>query len=186
MTTGQAVAILCLAAGSLQGATAHGVVTLPVPGGRVVLSQRSAQTVVRWSSHGVQRTVVLPADGGIYPGSLSDAEVLGTIGDQVLVLSVSYDSRPNGGMHYCGAGTETILRVVSFSGRPRQTFEQLVESCWLTIEKGDIAWDKSAHTLSVERTTYSDGEAHTNRIYQMDDKGAVRLIVDAPAEPTSK
>ena len=181
-----AAAVLCLMASSLQSATAHGAVTLPIPGGKVVLSQRSAQTVVHWNSHGIQRTAVLPADGGIYPGSLSDAEVLGTIGDRVLVLSVTYDSRPNGGAHQCGAGTETILRVVSFSGSPRQTFEQLVDSCWLTIEEGDVAWDPSAHTLSVERTTYNDGEAHTNRIYQVDDKGAVRLIVDAPREPSSK
>ena len=183
---GWAVAVLCLAVSELHGATARKAVALPVPGGRVVLSQRSAQTVVHWNSHGIARTAVLPADDGIYPGTLSDAEVLGTIGGNVLVMSVTYDSRPNGGAHQCGAGTETILRVVSFSGSPRQTFEQLVDSCWLTIEEGDVAWDPSAHTLSVERTTYSDGEAHTNRIYQVDDKGAVRLIVDAPEEPSSK
>ena len=183
---GWAVAMLCLMASSLQGATVHGAVRLSVPGGKIVLSQRSAQTVVHWNSHGIQRTAVLPADDGIYPGSLFEAKVLGTIGDKVLVLSVTYGSRPNGGMHMCGAGMETIVRVVSFSGRPRQTFEQLVESCWQTIEEGDVAWDPSAHTLSVERTTYSDGEAHTNRIYQVDDKGAVRLIVDAPEEPSSK
>ena len=182
---GLAVAMLCLVA-SARGATPRKAVTLPVPGGSVILSQRSAQTSVRWDSHGMQRIVVLPADDGIYPGTLSDAEVLGTIGDKVLVLSVTYDSRPNGGAHECGAGTETILRVVSFSGSPRQTFEQLVDSCWLTIEEGDIAWDPAAHTLRVERTAYSDDQAHTNRIYQVDDKGAVRLIVDAPAEPTSK
>jgi hypothetical protein len=178
--------ILCLMTSALHGAVTHKGTTLSLLGGKVVLSQRGAQTVVRWSTHGVSRIAILPADDGIYPGSLSDAEVLGTVDDRVLVLSVGYGSRPNGGMHQCGAGTETMVRVISFSGKPHQTFEQLVESCWLTIDPGDVAWDPSAHTLSVERTTYSDEEGHTNRMYRVDGNGAVRLIGDVPADSSSQ
>jgi len=99
--------MLCLLASGLQGAVAHRGTTLPLLGGKVVLSQRGAQTVVRWSAHGVPRTAILPAEDGIYAGSLSDAEVLGTMGDQVLVLSVSYASRPNGAMHQCGVNAHS-------------------------------------------------------------------------------
>jgi hypothetical protein len=178
--------LLCLMTTGLQGAVAHKGTTLPLLGGKVVLSQRGAQTVVRWSTHGVWRTAILPADDGIYPGSLFEAEVLGAVDDRVLVLSVSYASRPNGGMYQCGAGTETMVRVISFSGKPHQTFEQLVESCWLTIDPGNVAWDRSAHTLSVERTTYHGAEEHTNRIYHVDEAGVVRLIGNVPEESSSQ
>jgi len=91
----------------------------------------------------------------------------------VLILSTDYDSRPGGGARMRGAGTETVLRVITLRPAPRETFRQRTASCWTTVEEGEIAWDAGAGVLSVERWTFSPEVEHLRTRYRVSADGIV-------------
>jgi hypothetical protein len=145
-----------------------------VPGGRVTVTQRSTSTVLAYADRGRSRRIVLPAEEGIYADSLDGASLLGAVPGRVLILSTTYASRPYGGSHACGAGTETVIRVVALRPTLRQAFTTRVESCWTSVESGRIAWDPAARTLLVE-TYGGTAVGHAIKIYAVQEDGTVRL-----------
>lgn len=155
------------------GAAAGRPHSVPVPGGRVTVTQRGTSTVLVYAAGGRSHRVVLPAEAGIYADALDGASLLGAVPGRVLILSTTYASRPHGPMHMCGAGTETVIRVVALRPTPRQTFTERVESCWTNIESGRIEWDPAAKTLLIEG--YDEAGGHADKRYAVGDDGAVRL-----------
>jgi hypothetical protein len=147
---------------------------ISVPGGRVTVMQRGPSTVLAYAVRGRQRSIVLPAEEGIYAGSLDGASLVGVVPGRVAILSTTYASRPNGGSHACGAGMETVIRIVVLRPILRQALAERVDSCWETIESRRIAWDPAARTLLIE--TF-DGTAVGRgvRIFAVQDDGTVQL-----------
>ena len=126
------------------------------------------------SANGRVRRLVLSAEEGIYANALDSAALVGAGPGRVLILSTSYGSRPLGPTHMCGAGTETVIRVILLRPDLRQTFSERVESCWTSIEAGRIVWNRSDQTLLLE-TFGGPGEGHSVKTYAVQDGGAVRL-----------
>ncbi|HEY0184362.1 MAG TPA: hypothetical protein VGC09_16245 [Rhodopila sp.] len=145
-----------------------------VPGGRVTVMQRGLSTVLAYAARDRLRSIVLPAEEGIYAGSLDGASLVGAVPGRIAILSTTYASRPNGGSHACGAGMETVIRIVVLRPIFRQARAERVDSCWKTMESGRIAWDPAARTLLIE--TF-DGTAvgHAVKIFAVQDDGTVRL-----------
>lgn len=171
------VATLGLALALAGGAVAQDRQRLAVPGGSLTITQRGTATALAYSAGGRTRRAVLPHDGTTPAGSLNGASLIGAVQGRLLILSTVYASRPGMPNGMCGAGTETIIRVVALDPALRQTFSQRIESCWLTIEPGEVAWDARAHTLRIERTTYSaDSVEHTETVYAIGDDGSVQPL----------
>jgi len=148
--------------------------SLSVPGGRLTVTQRGTSTVLAYAARRRSRRVVLPAEEGVYAEALDGASLLGAVPGRVLILSTTYASRPHGPMHMCGAGTETVIRVVALRPTLRQAFTERVESCWTSIESGRIEWNALARTLLVEEYGGSvDGRAV--KVFAVQDDGTVRL-----------
>jgi hypothetical protein len=147
--------------------------TLVIPGGWLHIGQRGAQTVLTGTLRGRRLSVTLPADDGIYPRSLDSATLIGTVGDGVLVLSTDYGSRPGNPQGQCGAGNETVLRIIALRPRAHQTFEKRVESCWNTIESISVNWNAATATLMTDFST-ADGDIATR--YKISDEGIVTTI----------
>ena len=163
-------AILCGAGTSVHAAAGR----LPIPGGSLRVTQRGAATVVTVTLHGRTMRTVLPADEGIFAGSLDTSRVVGVVADSALILSSDYASRPAGGAHMCGAGTETVLRVIALRHGPRQTFHRRIASCWRTIEAGEVGWDAGTGRLSLERTTFdASGARDLRTVYRIGPEGDV-------------
>jgi hypothetical protein len=154
-------------------AASANTVRLVVPGGRIYVSQRGAQTVLTGTLRGRRLSITLPADDGIYPRSFESATLIGKMGDDVLLLSTDYVSHPGKAMGQCGASSETMLRVIALRPQARQTFKDLVDSCWNNIESIAIGWDATTATLKTEFTT-TDGDVFTR--YKVLDDGVVRMI----------
>ena len=67
-----------------------------------------------------------------------------------------------------------MFRVIALRPRPRQTFHQLVASCWRTIEAGEVTWDRATRRLVVERTTFDTrAEQHVRTHYTVGDDGTL-------------
>ena len=115
-----------------------------VPGGRVRLDQHGRRTIISGIVKGGGHiSLALPADATIPGNSLYAARFVGGVPGRVLILSVDYTSRPPGApLAECGAGMETVLRVIALRPQPRQTFHQLVASCWKDIDPGEITWGR--------------------------------------------
>ena len=153
-------------------------------GGTVRLRQRAAAAAITAQVHGRTTRSVLPTKQGIYAGSLADTTLVGAIGRTVAVVLVDYASNPSGGIHQCGAGTETVVRVIALSPRPHQTFAQLVASCWTVIDAGEISWNQATRALTIERTTYAPPAAtggaataeHTRTTYSVAASGAIMAL----------
>lgn len=145
-----------------------------VPDGRITVTQRGTSTVLAYAARGRMRRIVLRAELGIYADALDSARLLGDVPGRVAILSTTYASRPHGGSHACGAGMETVIRVVVLRPIFRQALAERVDSCWNTIESGRIAWNPAARTLLID--TY-DGTAigHTIKTYAVQEDGTVRL-----------
>lgn len=146
---------------------------LTVPGGSVRVAQRGAHSVVSGIVKGRPFSLALPAEEGIFAGSFDGVEFVGALPGRVLILSIDYLSRPEVPMGQCGAGVETVLRVVSLRPQPRQSFHQLVASCWYDIEPGEISWDAATSSLIVERQVFSKPAEHTRTRYHVNDEGSV-------------
>ena len=145
-----------------------------VPGERVTVMQRGVSTVVAYAARDRRRSIVLPAEEGIYAGSLDSVSLVGAVPGRIAILSTTYASRPNGGSHFCGAGMETVVRVVALRPVLRQALAERVDSCWKTIESGRIAWDLGARTLLIE--TFDGTEVgHGVKTFVIQDDGTVRL-----------
>ncbi len=140
----------CASAALCLGLASHAQTRVAVHGGTLRVTQHRAGTTVRWTHGGVVRKAVLPPDKD-NPMQLFEVQVLGSPGPGVFVLSLVYASHPQRPMGHCGAGEEQYVRVVSFAGVPRQTFEQLVESCWLSTEDATATYTKAAG-LVIDRT----------------------------------
>jgi hypothetical protein len=122
---------------------------------------------------GRRLSVTLPADDGIYPRSFDSATLIGRVGDGVLVVSTDYGSRPGNPQGECGAGNETVLRVIALRPRVHQTFEKRVESCWNNIERTSVDWNAAIATLTTDLST-ADGDIATR--YKVSDEGIVTMI----------
>ena len=144
-----------------------------VPGGRVRLAQRGAQTVISGAVSGRRFSLALAEDAGVFAGSLDGVELVGGLPGRVLILSIDYLSRPGAPEGYCGSGVETILRVVALRPRPHETFRQLVASCFRNIDPGQIVWDEGAANLTVERQVQLEPSGHTRSSYHISAEGAI-------------
>lgn len=163
--------------------------TLPLPGGATLqLGQTGAATTVTLHRQGRVFQATLPPDDSIYAHALQTSTLIGAASDAYVVVSSDYESNPAGGTYQCGAGIETVVRVIALQPVPHQTFSRLVASCWLVVDAGDIEWDKEQQRLTIERTTYGspasqgetgglpDGVDHTLTIYQVASDGAVTVV----------
>ena len=150
---------------------------LAIPGGSLRVVQRGAATVVAVTQHARTRATVLLMDDGIYAGSLGATRIVGAAPGRFVVLLSEYASRPNGGSHQCGAGTEAVLRVISLRPAPQQTLHVRTGSCWQDIEEGGISWDGKANRLTVERTIFNEGGASRLRVaYRITPEGRVAEV----------
>jgi hypothetical protein len=151
--------------------------TMTIPGGNVRVTQRGVATILAIIQHARATHTVLPADEAIYAGSLDTTHIIGVIPGQVLTLSSDYASRPNGGRYQCGAGTETVWRVIALRPVPQQTFHQRIASCWQSIDEGDTSWDSRTRQPTVERTTFDASGAHDLRtLYRITPEAFVTQI----------
>lgn len=149
---------------------------MQVPGGRLAVAQRGDATVLRFiPAHGPARSLRLPPQDGIYPHSFTGASRIGTA-PGLVVLQTAYASRPGGPTHECGAGEETVLRVVTL--RPLvQRLATTTESCWFNVEPGDVGWDGATRRLSVETTTsHTAGLTHVRTTYAVAPDGRVSIV----------
>jgi hypothetical protein len=149
-----------------------------IPNGRLHVTQRGAQTVLSGAMHGRSFKLTLPAEDGIYPRSLESAELLGAVADDVVILSIDYASRPGNPNAECGAGTETVLRVITMKPTIQQTFHTLVDSCWDSIEVTSVDWDKDARALVAKLSTPA-GDVVSR--YAITPDGKVTAVEDHPA-----
>jgi transposase len=62
------------------------------------------------------------------------------------------------------------------TANPAPNVSQLVASCWLAVDAGDIKWDKARQRLSIERTTYSSPDTR-DRTSDRDSAAAHTLTV---------
>ena len=145
-----------------------------VPGGRITVLQRGLSTVLAHAAGGHRRSIVLPAEEAIYAGSLDSVSLVGAVPGRIAILSTTYASRPNGRMHACGAGMETVIRIVVLRPVLRQALTERVDSCWKNIESGRIAWDPAARTLLVE-TFDNSAAGHAVKTFAVEGDGTVRL-----------
>ncbi len=124
-----------------------------IPGGHVYVRQHGARTVISVFVAGSRRRLSLPTETSIYAAARPLTSLVGALPGRVLILQSDYSSNPSGGSYQCGAGTETVLRVLALQPALHQTFSQRIASCWDNIDSGDVAWDARTQTLTVERTT---------------------------------
>jgi len=153
-------------------------VMLTVPGGRLHLTQQGVHTVLAGKVRGRSVRVTLPADDGMSPKSLRSARLLGGWPDHVIILSTDYASRPGSPYAECGAGVETVLRIIALEPRIHQSFHKLVASCWRSIEADTIDWDPRAHRLT---TTLSTPDGNISVQYEVTPAGAVTTVKEQPA-----
>ena len=146
-----------------------------VQGGRVTVMQRGVSTVLAYAARDRRRSIVLPAEEGIYAGSLDSVSLVGAVPGRIAILSTTYASRPNGGSHFCGAGMETVIRIVVLRPVFRQALAERVDSCWNNIESGRMAWDPGPRTLLIE-TYDATAVGHAVKTYAVQDDGTVRLL----------
>lgn len=170
---GTLVAILTLAAPIPASRAIAASATLAIPGGRMRIDQRGASTALSGVMAGRRFRLTLPAQDGIYPRSFDSAKLVGAVADRFVILSVDYASRPGNPNGECGAGTETVLRVIALRPPIRQTFAVLVESCWNNIEQTSVAWDAAAAVLTTDLAT-AKGDVVTR--YRIAPDGAVTAI----------
>jgi hypothetical protein len=172
---------------AMMGVAAAQTLTLP---GRATLQvgQRGAATTVTLRYQERILRASLPPDDSIFAHTLETSELIGAASGAFAVISSDYDSNPAGGSYQCGAGTETMIRVIALRPAPHQTFSQLVESCWADVDAGDIDWDEARQRLTIERTavgssgsdggtnSQDDAASHTLTIYQVAADGAVTMV----------
>ncbi len=132
--------------------------SVAIPGGRVTVAQRGARTVITLRIAATVRRLVLPKEDAIYAGAGPTVTLIGALPGQVLILRLDYASNPSGSAYQCGAGTETVLRVLALRPALHQTFSQRIASCWKNIDEGDLGWDARSRTLTVERTTVDQAQ----------------------------
>ena len=155
----------------------------PVPSiglheGRLFGSSKAARTTLRFrASDGVAQRIVVGGQADVPIGPLTSLELLGETADAVVVISADYASREGFPDKQCGAGSETIVRVLQLRPKLRVTFSQLVDSCWASIEAGEQRWQPSDRTLHLETTHFSaDKTLHQEAIYRVAPDGATALL----------
>ena len=179
-----AMALLLPGTAAAHRSAPEGPPVIVVPGGRLRLAQRGAQTIISGVVAGRRVSLLLPAEEDIAGRTLYAARFVGGLSGRVLILSLDYTSRPPGAPSAeCGAGVETVLRIVALRPRLRQTFHQRVVSCWQGIDPGEITWNGATSTLVVERIVLSAATPDTPARYRIDSLGTVSPV---KAEPSSR
>lgn len=111
-------------------------------------------------------------------------EVVGNLGNSVVVLIDSYHSVP-GGLSYCQSGEESFLRVLSFANKkPVETFRLKLESCrnTITLDSPGVEWLAQSYSI---RINWLNGPTHQGRA----ESRVIRIgvngkpIPDNPATP---
>lgn len=114
----------------------------------IVLDDWAGRTVLRLPTGAVPIGRGGPCD----PCSLRSARLIGERPGRVLILLVTYTSRPGTPGGACGAGEEEVLNIISLRPRPREAAGVLLSSCWSSVEgSGAPAWDKHRGVLTAER-----------------------------------
>jgi hypothetical protein len=154
------------------------VPSIRVQDGRLLGSSEGPHTILRYrASDGARPQIVVGGQADVPIGPLTGLELLGETTEGVVVLSASYASREGFPMKQCGAGGETVVRVLQLRPRLHQTFSELVDSCWASIESRERRWQAGDHTLHLETTRYTAGEAmHQEAIYRVAPNGTTALL----------
>lgn len=119
------------------GTPASGIILASVIAGRSIsLATKSGTTVIDVRGpHGKSRSLALRRDAASDPQSpILGARILGEVGESVIVLIDTVQSRP-GGLSYCQAGEESTIRV--FAIKPKaiaETARFKLDSCIDGIE----------------------------------------------------
>lgn len=148
---------------------------MAIPGGSLRVSQAGAATVLAITQGGRTGRLTLPKDALIVAGSLDATQVVGGIDGRVVIVSTDYLSRPGAPMHQCGAGIETMLRVIVLGRTPRLAFRERTASCWNDIE-GSARWDPATARLVIERTTSNPEYVHQRTEYSVTLEGVVTPV----------
>jgi hypothetical protein len=76
---------------------------------------------------------------------------IGEIDDRAVIVSDEYPSRPGNPGAYCGAGTESFVRVFAIDAAgAEETLRIPRESCFYNIQSSAPEWDPRTRTLSLE------------------------------------
>jgi hypothetical protein len=153
---------------------AHSVKLL---GGRLLGSSEGPHTILRFRpGNGAWQQIVVGGQADVPIEPLTGLELLGETTDGVVVLSAGYASRQGFPSKQCGAGTETVIRVLQLRPKLHQAFSQLVDSCWESIDGGEQRWQADDHTLHLETTRYiADKTMHQEAIYHVAPDGTTVL-----------
>lgn len=91
-------------------------------------------------------------DSTIAPGTAPDkVQLVGELAGKALILTDTYPSAPLG-MHYCQAGEEQFLRVITLSAeKASETLRLKLASCRENIELADpgLEWNEESRTLRI-------------------------------------
>lgn len=148
---------------------------LPVEGRPgLALEKRGDRAMVRLPRG---RTVPLTHDGPCTGCALQRAESVGERPGSVLILLVTYASRPKMPTGMCGAGEERTLHIIRLRPRPREAVALRIDSCWLTIEsnKGP-SWDAREGLLQVSRWTPASGAEAERFAWRIAPDGRVDVV----------
>jgi hypothetical protein len=121
------------------------------------------------TSAGARHTLTVTRDSTVAPTTdPTRTEVVGTLGDSVLVLIDDYPSIP-GGMSFCQAGEERFLRVIALSGSgARERYQAKLASCRTELELADpgLTWRPDSSLLRIDWLAgpTGGGETRTLRI----------------------
>lgn len=100
--------------------------------------------------------VVVTRDKGVPPAArASGVELLGRLGERVVIVADRYRSRLNTGGGQCGAGEERFLRVIRLAPAPaKETYRTKLASCWddieLRQEGGGVQWAPASGELRID------------------------------------
>ena len=144
---------------------------IAVPAGTLAASQHGASTILRLESHGQTQRVTLPVDDDtiITAGSFEKADLIGTVGNSVVVISTTYWSQNGRGgpQAQCAAGEETVLRVIALSPLPHQTFRMLLESCWASVAQ-TVSWSPADTSFTIDNEEDGADEAKNRYVVYPD------------------
>lgn len=145
------LALLLLTASSALAAPGAGKV--PYPGGVLSWQVRSGHTVLTVTRpHEPPAKLRLRRDDTVPAGGTPiGMEVIGTMGDSLIIVADQYASKP-AGLSRCRAGTERFLRVLVLAGKSGiERFRSKLDSCLDNIELATpgLEWNVDDHSLQV-------------------------------------
>lgn len=144
------------------------------------VTQSGDRTVLNLHGGHPRAKLVLPAEEGIYPRSLDATRIVAEEPGRLLIIVSDYASRPNGPTHQCGAGTETVVRVIALLPVAHQTLARRIASCWSTIEDGEVAWNGATGLLTLRWVIYDPEMRSVQVSYKVSANGEVALLEPLP------